>query len=104
MFIIESITLPSSLVEIGSCAFHSCSNLREVELNEGLQTIENHSFYNCTSLQIITIPSTVTEIGMHAFKRCNDIREVIMNDGLQKIGDWAFHNCSSLKASYYSLL
>ena len=36
-----------------------------VRFNEGLETIGDKSFRNCTSLKSITIPSSVTEIKMH---------------------------------------
>ena len=52
---LESITLPSTLVEIGDCAFFGCSNLREVIFNEGLQKIGAAAFCG-TSLESITLP------------------------------------------------
>ena len=71
----------------------NCSNLREVELNEGLQKIGRMAFVSCPSLKSIKLPSTVTEIGINAFSRCRNLREVTLNDGLQKFGDSAFSNC-----------
>ena len=49
-------------VEIGTNAFHSCRNLKEVIFNDGLRKIGVGAFYNCTSLESTTLPSTVTEI------------------------------------------
>ena len=36
---LESISLPSTVTEIGENVFYGCSNLREVTLNEGLKKI-----------------------------------------------------------------
>ena len=62
---IASVTVPSSVRKIGS--FERCTNLREVNLQEGLQRIDNWAFEGCTSLQSIHIPDTVENIGGSAF-------------------------------------
>ena len=51
--LLESIILPSTLVEIFDYAFYGCSSLREVTLNNGLQKIGTSAFYGCKSLQNI---------------------------------------------------
>ena len=50
---LKSITLPSTVTEIGIGAFHGCSKLRVVTLNEGLQKIGGVAFYNCKSIKRI---------------------------------------------------
>ena len=95
---LESITIPSTVTEIGSNAFNSCINLREVIVNDGLTKVGHGVFSNCTSLKSITLPSTITEIDTCAFKKCSNLREVTFNDGLQKIGGWAFYKCTSLES------
>ena len=95
---LESITLPSTVTEMGYYAFSNCTNLREVIFNDGLKKIGREAFNNCTSLENIALPSTVTEIGDHAFNSCHNLREVTLNDGLQKIGAGALCDCTSLKS------
>ena len=100
---LESIKLPSTLVEIGISAFHSCSNFKKVIFKDGLQKIGDGAFCDCESLESIKLPSTVTEIGDEAFLDCRNLREVILfNDGLnerlQKVGNRAFINCTSLES------
>jgi len=102
--LLESITIPSTVTEIGKSAFWNCSNLREVIFNEGLQKIGHQAFSNCTSLENITLPSTVVEIGMAAFADCRNLREVKLNNGLQKIGDYAFHNCDALERFLFTTI
>ena len=41
---LERIKLPSTVVEIGENAFHSCYNLKKVTFNEGLEKIGNGAF------------------------------------------------------------
>ena len=95
---LSSITIPSTLIEIGSSAFTDCKQLREVELNDGLQKIGTWSFCECSSLSSIKLPSTVTEIGNGAFYSCHNLGVAVLNESLQKIGKYAFCNCTSLSS------
>ena len=52
-------------------AFQSCSELKEVVLNEGLEKICTLAFSSCSSLTSITIPDPNTEIEGNAFFWCH---------------------------------
>lgn len=56
---ITRLVCPNTLESIGSDAFGYCSELKEIELNEGLQEIRENAFLYCSSLESICIPSTV---------------------------------------------
>lgn len=62
-----SITIPKSVVTIGSRAFGACYNLAEVKLEGGVVTIGEYTFAGCRSLAEITIPESVTTIKQNAF-------------------------------------
>jgi len=94
---LQSISIPSTVTKIDEYVFNSCTELKEVLLNEGLQKIGESAFRQCTSLHSITIPSTVIEIGKEAFDRCTNLRTVIMKEGIKKIGEFAFRDCTSLE-------
>lgn len=87
--ILQGIKLPDTVTEIDSLAFHSCSSLVEVELNEGLVTIGNAAFFNCVSLYEIDFPSTLESIGDNCFystpwlylQRQKDEDFIIVGDG-----------------------
>ena len=95
---LESITLPTTLIEIGTGAFSGCTLLERIIFHEGLQTIRDGAFRDCSSLKSIRIPSTLVEISDDAFYGCSNLREVTLNEGLQKIGAMAFHSCESLES------
>jgi len=88
-----------SITDISNKAFESCSKLREVVLNEGLQKIGYQAFQNCKSLQSIKLPSTVTEIGDWAFDGCHNLNKVVLNEGLQTLGvhSGSSFRCTSLR-------
>lgn len=92
---LESVTLPSTLIELGNHAFQHCC-MSEVVLNEGLRKIGVGVFNQCKSLESINIPSTVTIIENRAFAECTRLREVALNE-IQSIDDNAFDACLSLE-------
>ena len=75
-----SITIPSSVISIGSNAFVNCTNLESVIISEGVRSIEFQAFAGCPSLESITIPSSVTCIGKNAFTGCTSLESVTFAD------------------------
>ena len=47
---LKSITIPSSVKEIGSNAFRDCIELENIVLPEGLSTLGYRAFYNCVKI------------------------------------------------------
>ena len=94
---LSSITLPSSVTEVGDYAFHNCKQLMEVVMNEGLQKIGVGAFDSCTSLSSIKLPSTITGVSIGAFQSCSNLREVVVLRGMPLNGFLAFSNCTALE-------
>ena len=99
---IKEVKLPSKTKTIGRYAFKDCAKLEKIEFNEGLTSIGESAFTNCTSLGgVINIPSTVTLIetsyGDGAFYN-TDIFGVVIADGNSgiNIGVNAFNGCKKL--------
>ena len=68
----KSMKMPLSLKKIDINAFHTCSNMAPLILNEGLEEIGDFAFFNSAFLYgsyspatIVVIPSTLKEIGRH---------------------------------------
>ena len=70
---VEKVTFTSAVTYVDTNAFEYCINLKEVKLNEGLNSIESGAFYRCDVLGEITIPSTVTYISDYAFESCDSL-------------------------------
>lgn len=73
------------------------SSITNIILEDGLTSIGNHAFSNCTSLTQITIPSSVETIGDYAFEECSSLLNVTIPPNVRTIGSYAFVYCSSLK-------
>ena len=95
---LQSISFPTSLIEIGYSAFEECSRLSDISLHEGIQKLGETAFCDCDSLQHITIPSSITELSDMAFYKCINLREVVLSEGLKKIGYSTFSGCESLNS------
>ena len=91
----------SNLVSIttrdtSSYMFSVSTNLQEIALLEGMESIKKCTFYSCQSLQEIEIPNSVTNIGDSAFYGCSSLAKICFPEGLVFIGQSAFSGCRSL--------
>ena len=74
------------------------TGLEFVTIIEGIDSIEDHAFYQCASLREIVLPGTVKSIGTRAFSGCSGLTSLDLPDGLLEIGDAAFSNCVGLES------
>ncbi|EJK66143.1 hypothetical protein THAOC_12953, partial [Thalassiosira oceanica] len=78
---LRQVTIPASVIRLGTGVFISCINLAKVHFDEGLEIIGAGAFYECTALRSVTVPSSVTELGNWAFSDCTNLTEVILLGG-----------------------
>ena len=121
---LTSITIPENVTTIGGNVFANCTSLTDVTLNsnstvsstsysntlvkifgaqvktytigEGVTTIGEYAFANCTGLTNITIPESVTTIGDHAFDGCSGLTSITIPESVTTIGSIAFSGCTCL--------
>lgn len=95
---INSITIPNTIIEIGSHAFILCESLYTVifEDNSVLQTIGESAFAMCTQLHSIELPESLVNIGRQAFGGCSNLEIVVAKNTLNitSWGDNIFISCS----------
>ena len=70
--------------------------ITSVVFPDGLASIGNYAFSNCTRLTSVIIPDSVISIGNHAFSSCTGLTSVIIGNGVTSIGGSAFNGCSGL--------
>ena len=63
---------------------------------EGITSIGQAAFLECSGLTSITIPNSVTSIGDGAFNGCRGLTSINIPSGVTTIGDSAFNLCSYL--------
>lgn len=72
------------------------SEITKAIIEDGVTSIGNYAFYNCTSLISADIPVGVTSIGDFAFSVCKSLTSIDIPDSVTRIGGFAFTSCSNL--------
>ncbi len=93
---LTSVTIPESVIIIGTATFQGCTALSSVELPNKLTQIGSSAFSGCTKLTSITIPDSVTSLGGQAFFGCSALTTVNSLGKITSIGENTFSNCTSL--------
>ena len=73
-------------------------DIEYANIEDGVTSIGDRVFLDCTSLTSITIPDGVTSIGDHAFGSCTSLTSVTIPDSVTSIGGWAFEKTPWLEA------
>ena len=98
---LTSLTIPSSVTEIGWYAFEDCSGLTSFTIPFGVTSIGSWAFSGCSGLTSLTIPSSVTSIGSDTFYGCSGLTSLTIPSSVTYIGKSAFEGCSGLTNLYY---
>ena len=86
--------IPEGVTTIGDYAFGDCSSLTSITLPESLTSIGKNAFTSCSSLASIVIPDGVTSIEDYTFGSCSGLTSIKIPEGVTFIGDVAFSDCS----------
>ena len=70
--------------------------IKDVVIENGVTSIGDSAFKDCTDLTSVTIPDSVTSIGCDAFSGCESLTSVTIPDSVASIGDGAFEGCTGL--------
>lgn len=79
------------------------ADIRNVIIKDGVKTIPDVAFYDCTALKKVIIADSVTEIGYQAFYRCPNLEEVCYTGSYSQWGLISKYNIclpSSLEPIY----
>jgi len=85
---------PSVTVIPGNAFCHS--QLKEVELHDGIESIEQYAFSYCHKFSAFRTPPLVTLVSKGVFAACN-IFSLELNESTVFIDGWAFSSCHSLR-------
>lgn len=80
------------------------SYIKKVVIEEGVTSISDKAFNQCTSLEEVVLSSTVKSIYSEAFSYCDNLKAVSFSaeNNLSWFGDSAFENCKKLENIEFS--
>lgn len=102
----EKVQVPSTITvagkeypvkKIGAKTFYKNTEIKEVEIGEGVEEIGQDTFHGCNNLKTVTFPSSIKKLGTNAFASCTKLKKVTLPGGVTSIGTRAFYNCRGLK-------
>ena len=85
-----------TITAIGKDAFLGCRFIEEVQLPEGVTSIQSGAFADCTELRKLTASGVVT-LGDEALSGCSLLESVTLSDVVKSVGTGAFRKCSKLR-------
>ncbi len=94
--VIKTVIISDGVTSIGDDAFRNCTGLTNVTIGKNVTSIGEGAFEDCSSLKSVSIPNNVTTIGSRAFYDCTALSSVKIGTGVKTIETYAFYNCESL--------
>ncbi len=64
---LKEVYIPETVSSIGECSFSMCSKIEELSIPEGVECIKNCAFGYCRNLKTIEIPESLTDISDNIF-------------------------------------
>lgn len=93
---IKVVKIEDGVESIGECAFYDCTDLIRIEIPSSVMSIGAYAFDGCSSLEGIELPSGITRIEDGVFAGCEQIVKIKIPSGVINIGKHAFMHCSRL--------
>ena len=95
---IKNVVIEEGVTSIANYAFYECSNLTSCTIPNSVKSIGIYAFDGCSKLTSITIPDYVTSIGDYAFAYCPRLTSVIIPNSVTSIGNSIFYFCTGLES------
>ncbi|MDY6439135.1 MAG: leucine-rich repeat domain-containing protein [Prevotella sp.] len=117
---LTSISIPSSVVSVGSSAFEGTGlydnhpdgviyidgilysykgtmpDDTEIDIFDGTRLIADNAFQLCKGLKAVMLPNSMVNIGRYAFAGCEKLSSINLPNSIESIGRDAFNQCRSL--------
>ena len=93
---ITSVIISNGVTSIGENAFENCTGMTSVTIPNSVTSIGYGAFENCSGLTSVTIPNGVTSIELRTFMNCYELESVTIPSSVTSIGTAAFGGCIAL--------
>ncbi|MEG0376286.1 MAG: leucine-rich repeat domain-containing protein, partial [Raoultibacter sp.] len=92
---VQSVSIPSSVTEVGARAFSDCPALVSVSLAEGIVLIGDSAFAG-TGVERVLLPTSVQEVGSSTFAGCANLTQIVALSDIESVADDAISGCSGV--------
>lgn len=89
--------IPSSVSEIGECAFKGCGGLESITIPQGVRAIWADAFKDCVDLKTVNLPNSLITIGSYSFENCSSLISAVIPKSVAIIYNTPFRYCNSLE-------
>ena len=97
---LRNIVIPSTIKRIGDRAFLSCTQLTDVEIENGLSASADETtiFSGCKLISAITVPEYITDRQINRVfpNSYTNIKKVVLNKDTKIYNKYAFDLCTSI--------
>jgi|GEM_PF-821756 len=94
--IITDLIIPDGVTSIGDWAFRDCTGLTSVIIPNSVTSIGYWAFNGCTGLTSVTIGNGITTLSGFSFRGNTNLKSVIIGNSVKSIDDYAFYDCTGL--------
>ena len=77
------------------------TKIRKITISEGVTSIGEYAFEECTNVTSISIPSSVTELNEYCFSACKSLENITIPQSVTRIANGVFDACEKLTDIYY---
>lgn len=98
---LRSLRFPSTMEDLGGCAFQECPELEKVVIEPGMTELCENAFDGAQGLKTVELPNTIRKICSGAFWDCTALEEIWLPEGLEVLEENAFYKCTALKKVHF---
>ena len=92
----SEVNIPEGVTSLGDWCFSNCTSLTSINIPEGVTSLGEFCFHFCPSLTSINISESVTSLGAACFLFCSSLTSITLPAGVTSLGEWCFDECTSL--------
>ena len=93
---INYVRVTDGVISIGNYAFAECTTLDKVYLSADVYNIGSHAFYNCVAMRLFVVDGIVNNIGQYAFANCKNLVYFNIPERVTNINNGLFYGCTGL--------
>ena len=95
---VRTVEIQDGVTSIGNRAFYNCTVLKNIIISDSVTSIGDEALWCCRELTELTIPDGVTSIGENAFSWCEGLESITIANSVTSIGGYAFYYCTKLES------